>query len=161
METEILKKMEVQIHEFQNSYAADFARLNHEWLNTYFRVEDYDKSLLEKPYENIVKPGGQILFSLIDGKVVGTTALIIRGDDTFELAKMAVSPKFQGLRIGQKLMYAAIDYSRRSGKLRIILDSNTKLEPAINLYKKVGFREIPYDPNTPYERCNIRMELML
>ena len=74
---------------------------------------------------------------------------------------MAVTEDFKGLRIGQKLMYAAIDYSRRVGKKRIILDSNTKLAPAITLYKKVGFSEIPYDPNTPYQRCNIRMELML
>ena len=72
---------------------------------------------------------------------------------------MAVTNKYQGLRIGQKLMYAAIHFAGQQGIPYLYLDSNTVLTPAITLYKKVGFKEIPVPEDTPYERCNIRMEL--
>ncbi|MBL4754120.1 MAG: GNAT family N-acetyltransferase [Flavobacteriales bacterium] len=156
-----MNSTDIDILPYDPKFSRDFARLNYEWLEKYFIVEDYDAEILLDPQQHIMDPGGEILLAVADGQVVGTTALIVRDADTFELAKMAVTADFQGLRIGQKLMYAAIDYSRRAGKRRIILDSNTKLRPALALYEKVGFREIPYDPNSPYQRCNIRMELML
>lgn len=161
MDTTTMSELEVTLINYHPKFAEDFAKLNFEWLEKYFVVEDYDADLLLDPEKYVIEPGGEILLASVEGRIVGTTALIVREEDTFELAKMAVTSGFQGLRIGQKLMYAAIDYSRRVGKKRIILDSNTKLEPAINLYKKVGFREIPHDSNSPYQRCNIRMELML
>jgi len=156
-----MNRLQVDIINYHPKYTEDFARLNFEWLEKYFVVENYDEKLLLDPIKYVIEPGGEILLAFVDGNIVGTTALIVRQGNTFELAKMAVTSGFQGFKIGQKLMYAAIDYSRRAGKKRIILDSNTKLEPAINLYRKVGFREIPCDPSSPYQRCNIRMELLL
>ena len=161
MDTQTMSELEVKLINYHPKFSEDFAKLNFEWLEKYFEVEEYDAELLLNPQEHVIDQGGEILLASVEGKIVGTTALIVRGEDTFELAKMAVTSGYQGLRIGQKLMYAAIDCSRRVGKKRIILDSNTKLQAAINLYKKVGFREIPYDPNSPYQRCNIRMELKL
>jgi ribosomal protein S18 acetylase RimI-like enzyme len=38
----------------------------------------------------------------------------------------------------------------------LYLYSNTQLEPAINLYKKFGFLEIPVE-KSEYARCNIKM----
>ena len=74
---------------------------------------------------------------------------------------MAVTSGFRGLKIGDKLMVACVEYSAKIGKKRIFLLSNTNLIPAINLYRKFGFEEIPLDPNTPYQRTNIQMELCL
>jgi ribosomal protein S18 acetylase RimI-like enzyme len=82
-------------------------------------------------------------------------------DETFELAKMAVSPEFRGLGISNKLMTACIEYARSSGKRRIILESNTKQVAAIKLYRKFGFLETPLDPNSQFARANIRMELAI
>jgi ribosomal protein S18 acetylase RimI-like enzyme len=79
--------------------------------------------------------------------------------DVFELAKMAVSPQFQGYKIGERLMQACVDFARREGATTIFLESNTKQFAAVNLYRKFGFRETPLDPNSLYSRANIRMEL--
>ncbi|RYY25293.1 MAG: MarR family transcriptional regulator, partial [Chitinophagaceae bacterium] len=49
---------------------------------------------------------------------------------------------------------------RELGARKVYLESNTKLEPAINLYYKLGFKKIAGAPS-PYERCNIQMELEL
>ncbi|MCB0506572.1 MAG: GNAT family N-acetyltransferase [Cyclobacteriaceae bacterium] len=150
----------VEIIVFNQKYASDFAQLNFEWLEKYFRIEPYDKEVLSNPQKYILDAGGQIFIALYKGKAVGTVALIKRGA-RFELSKMAVTEAYQGLHIGKKLMASCIDYARELGTRQIYLDSNTVLTPAISLYRKTGFKEVPVPKDTPYERCNIRMELNL
>ena len=151
----------MKIIEFQSCYATDFARLNYEWIEEYFAIETHDREMLDNAEEYIINRGGQIFFASISDKIVGTVALIAVGDDSFELAKMAVTNGFRGLKIGDELMSACIEYATNIGKKRIFLLSNTKLFPALNLYKKFGFKEISLDPNTPYLRTDIQMELIL
>ena len=151
----------MRITTFSASNAPAFAALNFEWLNKYFVIEAYDQEVLLNPEKYILQPGGQIFFAEIGKDVVGTAALIKRDDGVFELSKMAVTESYKGKKIGQKLMYACIEYSKSAGIKRLFLDSNTKLTPAMKLYEKMGFKEIPVPADTPYDRCNIRMELYL
>ena len=72
---------------------------------------------------------------------------------------MAVYEKFQGRKIGRALAEAAIARAKERGGEKIILYSNTTLQPAMALYYKLGFKEIPVDG--PYKRTNVKMELML
>jgi len=146
---------------FESPYSADFARLNYEWLEKYFTVEPHDREMLDAPESYIIESGGQIFFAKLGEEIVGTVALIYENEESYELAKMAVSPDYQGLKIGQLLMEHAIQYSREQGKKSIVLESNTKLTPAINLYIKNGFKAAPLNEGSPYARCNIRMELVL
>lgn len=151
----------IQYISYKESLSPHFAKLNYEWLEKYFYVEDYDREVLENPKEHIIDKGGHIFFAQADTEIIGTVALIKRGEDTFELSKMAVTPKFQGQKIGKGLIEVALSYSRKQKMKRVMLDSNRKLEPALALYSKMGFKGIPTDSNTPYERCNIRMERVL
>ncbi len=154
-----MKPTHVNILPFEDRFTEAFARLNIEWLEQYFYVEEYDRKVLFHPREYILDKGGHIFMALIGEEPVGTVALIKRDSGVYELSKMGVTPKYQGLRIGQKLMYYAINFAGEKNFQRLFLDSNTILEPAIRLYRKVGFREIPVPEDSPYERCNIRMEL--
>jgi ribosomal protein S18 acetylase RimI-like enzyme len=43
----------------------------------------------------------------------------------------------------------------------LTLVSNTKLEPAIQLYRKYGFVEVPVSGGRGYERVDIEMHLPL
>lgn len=156
-----MEKVEVNILEYESKLAKDFETLNYEWLEKYFYVEDYDKKLLGNPEKYILNSGGQILFAQVDTKIVGTVALIKRDAGVYELSKMAVTEEYKGLRIGQKLMYACIDYAGQHGVKRLFLDSNRTLIPALNLYNKVGFKEMEEKVETPYKRSDIRMELFL
>ena len=155
----VMEKPRVRILPFEERFAADFARLNFEWLEKYFHIEEYDRKVLTNPGEYILADGGHIFMALVGDEAVGTVALIRRGKGVYELSKMGVTPKYQGLRIGQKLMYHAINFAGENHFTRLFLDSNTVLQPAIRLYRKVGFREVPVPEDSPYERCNIRMEL--
>lgn len=155
------KDRAVSISGYSDDLAPEFGRLNYQWIEEFYEIEDHDREQLDDPKSYVIDNGGEILFALVDGKVAGTVALIEMGNGSFELAKMAVDPGYRGFGIGEKLMEACIEYSKAAGKERIILESNTRQIPAISLYRKAGFKEIPLDPNTPYKRANIRMELVL
>jgi GNAT superfamily N-acetyltransferase len=145
---------------FDKRYAKEFKEINLEWIREYFTVEDHDIEQLENPQEYIMDKGGEILFAICDGEVAGVCALIRTGDGEFELAKMGVSPGFRGRQVGYQLGLYAIETAKLLGAKRIWLESNRKLVPALTLYQKLGFREIPLTC-TPYARADIRMELLL
>lgn len=152
---------EIEIVGFREEFAEAFAALNYEWIETTYGIEEHDREILDAPLEKIINPGGQVFFALAGGIVAGTVALENNSPGAFELVKMAVSPDCRGLGIGGMLMQACIDHALRENKVRITLDSNTKQAAAIRLYRRFGFREVPLDPNSPYTRVNIRMELAL
>lgn len=152
---------DVKIIEDQLEHAADFARLNYEWLRKYFSVEPHDREMLDDPDNHIMKQGGHLIFAKYNDEIIGVAALIRENDTTFELAKMAVVPKYQGLKIGEKLILASIRKAKTRNMKRLVLESSRKLIPAINLYVKTGFVEIPLTGKSPYSRCDIRMQLDL
>jgi len=138
-----------------------FERLNREWIESYFELEEADREVFRDPAAAIVAPGGQIFFVLEGDAVVGTCALAPHGAGELELAKMAVDPSAQGRGYGDLLMGAAVDFARGMGARRIVLESNTRLGRALRLYAKHGFREVPLDPDGRYARVDIMMELRL
>ena len=140
---------------------ADFERLNREWIERYFEVEPGDLEVFGDPAAAIVAPGGQIFFVLEAGEVLGTCAVIRRDAETCELAKMAVAPAARGRGHGDRLVRAAIGFARAVGARRLLLVSNTRLGPALTLYRKHGFRDVPLDPSTGYSRADIQLELPL
>jgi DNA-binding MarR family transcriptional regulator/N-acetylglutamate synthase-like GNAT family acetyltransferase len=150
----------VEIVDFQPNWQPAFRQLNEEWITKYFRMEESDYKALDHPQEYILGKGGHIYMALYKGEAVATCALIPMDDGSFELAKMAVSPRARGLGIGYLIGKACIEKARTLGAPRVYLESNTALKPAINLYHKLGFRKAA-GPPSPYERCNIQMELPL
>lgn len=70
---------------------------------------------------------------------------------------MAVSNKAQGLGIGNKLLVHCLAVTEENNIKKLILYSNRILLPAIHLYEKFGFVEVPLG-NISYERANIKME---
>lgn len=151
---------QVEIIDYSPEFLEDFKQLNYEWIEKYFTMEEADRKYLDHPNENILEPGGHIYMARQDGAIVGTCALINMDGKTYELAKMTVTECARGRGIGRLLGEAAIAKARELGATRLYLESNTVLEPAIRLYQKLGFRKIVGHPS-PYERCNIQMELEL
>ncbi len=149
----------VEIVDYTPQYAADFRLLNHEWIIKYFKLEAADNLALDNPQGYILDKGGRIFVAKYKGKTVGVVALLKMKDGGYELAKMAVSPTAQGKNIGFLLGKHAIEKAKELKAHRVFLESNTLLKPAINLYKKLGFKKI-IGGQSPYERADIQMELM-
>ena len=150
----------IEIIPFEEKYATDFYNLNVEWLEKYFYVERYDQKVLSNPKKYVIEPGGFIFFAKYNNAIVGVVALINQ-NTFFELSKMAVSPKYQGLKIGQKLIHFCIEFAKSKNWKNITLYSHRKLVPAINLYRKIGFKEVELEKDVHYERANIKMLLEL
>lgn len=151
----------VRIVDFEPQYEQAFKDLNKEWISAYFKMEESDYKSLDNARSYILDNGGHILVALHENMPVGVCALIKMNDPVyhFELAKMAVSPAMRGKNIGWLLGQAVIQKAKDLGAANLYLESNTTLTPAINLYRKLGFTEV-YGRPTPYERCNIQMELI-
>jgi putative acetyltransferase len=145
---------------YNSVYKSDFKRLNIAWIEKYFKVEAEDLAQLNDPEGYIIDKGGHIFLAKIDDQIVGTCGLIKESDDVWELIKMSVDEAFQGQKIGLKLGEHTVNFAKQMGGRMMWLESNTILTPAITLYKKLGFVAIPPRP-TPFDRCNILMELNL
>lgn len=144
---------------YESQHQPLFEKFNRAWIEKYFWMETVDNQVLQQPKEHILNKGGIILMAKMHNEWAGTVALKYVEPGIYEFTKMAVDEKFQGKKVGQALSHAAIEKAKRLGAKRIILYSNTKLEAAIALYRKIGFKEIPVDG--PYKRSNIKMELIL
>lgn len=151
--------MAVKIIDYEPHHQVHFERLNRQWIEKFFWMEPVDVAVLQKPQEHILAPGGSILMAELDGYIIGTVALKYVEPGIYEFTKMAVDELYQGLKIGKQLAIAAIGRCRQLRARSIILYSNTKLVPAISLYRKLGFREVPLDG--PYKRSDIKMQLDL
>jgi len=151
----------IEVVDFSERWADDFASLNYEWIEKFFTIEKHDREILDHPQTAVIDPGGKILMAVDNGKAVGTVALIPAGDLVLELIKMAVRPDHQGRGIGDLLIEASIASAREIGAIIVFLESHRSLGPALNLYRKHGFVETPIDPNSLYARADIRMQLAL
>lgn len=149
----------VVIVNYEPQHQPLFEKFNRDWIEKYFWMEPVDVQVLQQPEEHIVKKGGAILMAKVQNEWAGTVALKYVEPGIYEFTKMAVDEKFRGKKVGRALSDAAIEKAKKLGAKKIILYSNTILEPAISLYRKIGFHEIPVDG--PYKRSNIKMELVL
>jgi ribosomal protein S18 acetylase RimI-like enzyme len=150
----------VTIIPFSSDLKEPIKTLNIEWLIKYFKIEPKDELVLSNPQEEIIDKGGMIFYAKYNETIVGTVSLIKMNDTEFELSKMAVKDGIQGLGIGKKLMEHCIKTAEENDIEKIIIYSNRKLIPAIGLYEKYGFKEIPLEHGI-YERADIKMDKLI
>jgi putative acetyltransferase len=151
----------VTVVPYRDEFRAAFEQLNRDWIETYFVLEEPDREVFSDPRAKILTPGGQIFFLLEGDQVQGTCAVLRHTGDEYEIAKMAVGPGARGRGFGDLLMEAAIGFATEVGARRLVIVSNTMLEPAIRLYEKHGFARVPLSADHRYQRANVRMERKL
>lgn len=146
---------------YREEFRAAFERLNRQWIESYFVLEPADREILGDPEGMILNCGGQVFFVLEGQEVQGTCAVLCHIPEECEIAKMAVAPDARGRGFGDLLMEACVAFARQIGSRRVVIVSNTVLEPAIRLYRKHGFVQVPLAADRRYRRANIRLELEL
>ena len=153
-------QQEIRVVDFRPEHHSAFRALNVAWIEKHWQLEDADFEILDHPIENVLNKQGHIFIALSAENVLGTCALLSMSDGGYELAKMAVAESARGRGIGYLLGMESIARAKILQANRIFLESNTVLKPAIELYRKLGFKEI-LGHESPYTRCNIQMELRL
>ena len=149
----------IEIVPYADDYASAFKDLNIAWIERFFTVEPEDLRILDHPRESLIAPGGYVAIALWRGEPVGTCALLALPDDPdyeFELVKMAVDPKAQGLGLGEKLGQHVLAKAVALGAAAVYLESHPKLQPAIALYRKLGFEDVA-GHESPFARCGTQM----
>ena len=151
----------MRIIDYSPEYQADWKRINVAWIAERFVVEDVDLDVLDHPDENILSKGGHIILAMEGDEVVGTCALLFDTPGVYQMVKMAVDNRWRGKGFGRALGLAIIEKAKHNGARRVMLYSNRAgAVEAIDLYRKLGFKELPL-PTKAYARADIYMELEL
>ncbi len=87
-------------------------------------------------------PDGRLYIAYYNRELAGCIALRKMDDDSCEMKRLYVRPKFRGKKIGNKLIEKIISDAYKIGYKRMFLDTANFLKPAIRLYRKYGFKEI-------------------
>ncbi len=152
-------KQNVQIIDYQAVYFQSWKAINEAWITHAYFMEEIDHLHCSQPELSILAGGGHILLAQMGGEIVGTAGLIKDDEHTYELIKMAVDNRYRGHGLGRLLCEAAIERSRNVGAKLLYLFSNTKgSATAIEIYRQLGFEEVPLDRND-FVRADIRMEM--
>ena len=103
-------------------------------------VKDYLESVF--PTFTAIKPPNGIIFILEDdGNPVGMGALKKLEDGVGEIKRMYIRPDYRG-GYGKKLYGLLEDKAREFGFSVLRLDTARVAAAAVNIYRKVGFKEI-------------------
>lgn len=121
--------------------------------------QSFDKELAELPGE-YAPPSGCLILALNETVPCGCAALRKLEAGICEMKRLYTKPEFRGKGIGKMLVNTLIDEARKIGYVKMRLDTIPKMKEAIDLYRKIGFKEIkPYREN-PIEGA-LYMELDL
>ena len=111
--------------------------------------QNYDEEFASLPGK-YAPPDGRLFLAEVDGMPVGCIALRRFESNRGEMKRLFVRPEYRGQGLGCALVEAVIAAARECGYEALILDTQTRLENSVALYRKLGFRETePYYAN-PY-----------
>ncbi len=162
----------MRILENSEEHLSEFIRLNEAWIQKYFELEQIDFEFAKNPKQIIHR--GDYIFTLVTdtkesaripyGTVVGVCALFqaydgaIKIEGQYELVRMAVDEAYQGFGFASILLNTCFEKLKELKANKITLASNTKLIPAVSLYKKHGFVTYHEGVSNNYKRANVFME---
>lgn len=88
---------------------------------------------------------GNFWVALVDGKVVGTTALLDFGGQQAALRKMFVHPDYRGKEwgVGQRLLDHLMIWAGEQGLTDVFLGTTELFKAAHRFYEKNAFTQIP------------------
>lgn len=150
----------MEISEYQQKYKEDFIKLNTAWIEKYFTMEQDDYNTLNH-IEALLHNGAMIYFAVENGTVLATCMVTPISDTEWELCKLATNTAFQGKGAGSAVFKACMDHAINNGAKRLVIISNSILKPALHIYEKFGFKEIPVDKTHNYQRADIQFEYLV
>jgi glucosamine-phosphate N-acetyltransferase len=109
-------------------------------------ASNIEKSKAESIFEKInTNPDHIIAVAELDGKIVGSTTLIIEskfihdGGLVGHIEDVVVDKEFQGQKIGEKIMIYLIEITKKRGCYKTILNCTEDVKP---FYEKLGFKQV-------------------
>ena len=128
-------------------------------FRAYLAVQHYDRELahLEEKYGG---DGARLWLLTCDGAPAGCIGLRQMDGACCEMKRLYVRPAYRGLHLGRMLAERIIADARAIGYRTMRLDTLPFLREAIDLYRKLGFYEIPCYNDSPMQQA-LYLELKL
>jgi putative acetyltransferase len=145
-----------QIEQVRNLFAEYRVQLSVEYC---FRAFDAEIAGLPGAYS---PPKGMLLLATVIAQPVGCVGLRpFPLEGTCEMKRLYVRPAFRGGKLGKTLVERLLLEAQRLGYSSMRLDSHPPtMQAAVEMYRKLGFREVRPDPLEQVEGL-IYMELPL
>lgn len=132
----------MKIIPFEEKYRQDFIDFNTDWIVSNFGfLEEHDKETFEKIDEEI-KAGAMIFFAVENDIALATCMAVPMEGTTWEICKLGSNKKLPHKGAGSAVFKASMDWALSHGAERLFILSNSKLKPALHIYRKYGFKEI-------------------
>jgi len=80
------------------------------------------------------------LVAWLDGRIVGTGALLPRSSEEAEIVRMSVKKENRRQGIGRRILQALVARARDQGFKRIILETTASWDEVIKFYLRFGFQ---------------------
>lgn len=113
-------------------------------LDSLRQASNIDKKTAEKIFDKInSNPEHIIAVAMIEGKVVGSTTLLIEtkfihnGGKVGHIEDVVVDKEYQRKGIGEKIIMYLLKYAKDQGCYKTILDCADEVKP---FYEKLGFK---------------------
>ncbi len=121
-------------------------------LSIDLQFQDFEKELLRLP-DKYALDDGRLYIAYVDGNVAGCIGLRRFDVTRCELKRLYIRPAFRHLGLGVLLSLKIIDDARQIGYHQILLDTLSSMTPAMNLYQKLGFKQIPAYYHNPIDNA--------
>jgi len=120
-----------------------------EWLGIDLGFQKFEKEL-ENLQQMYGLPVGGIILVKENEAFIACAGIRKIEVATAELKRMYIRSSHRGLGIGRQLLAEAIELAKQCGYERIRLDTLSSMQPAMQLYKSAGFKEIPAYYHNPH-----------
>ena len=84
--------------------------------------------------------GAVFLVAYLEGRLVGTGALVPRSEDEAEIARMSVASDLRRQGVGGRILAELLHRARALGFRRVVLETTATWRDAVDFYLKHGFR---------------------
>ena len=113
--------------------------------------KDFDLDDIDGYY---LQSGGVFYMGLVDGKIIGTSAVRRIDDKKCEIKRIYVRKEFRGQGYGKGLFLKAMEFARQNYSVAM-LKTDVKLTYAIGLYLKNGFSVVKEEDDVVYFSKNM------
>ena len=128
----------------------------------------FGQSLKQQNYEDEIAhleekygpPRGRFYLLYLNGELAGCVGMKPLDDEHAELKRLYVRPEYRGKKRGEYLIRRILADAKKEGYSYVRLDTLPALTSAMEIYRRVGFYEIPayYDcliPGTIFMECPV------
>jgi len=129
---------ELKEEDIENGFLTTLDSLRH--------TSDLEKKEAKKIFQKInLNPDHIIAVADLDGKIIGATTLLIetkfihQGGLVGHIEDVVVDKKFQGQEVGKKIITYMLEFAKKRGCYKTILDCTEDVKP---FYEKLGFKQI-------------------